>query len=148
MKKLQGASRFHLVMQFIIEIVLLILFSVIIVFCLLWFINPLLHSLTSFSINSSDFLTTKNLFILSGGLAAFIIISGIYPSIYLSSYNINSKQIGFANHIGIRNGLILFQNLVSITLICCTLMEQFILELMKAHCNLFYMIPKKDLNAM
>jgi putative ABC transport system permease protein len=122
LKKLQGASKLQLIMQFLIETILFIIISIVLAFFLLWFIKPLLYSLTGFSVNSADFITFKNLSILGTGLVTFILISGIYPSIYISSYNINSNKTREGNHVGIRNGLILFQNLVSITLICCTLL--------------------------
>ncbi len=124
LKKLQGATKFQLILQFLFETVMYIFLSILLSILILWFLNPLLNSLTGFFVSSSDLYTTNNLLILSGGLIAFTFISGIYPSIYISSYNINSikkKLSGNANHIGIRNGLIIFQNLVSITLICCTL---------------------------
>jgi len=124
LKKLQGATKFQLIVQFLFETVLFILVSLLSAFLLLWFLNPPLNSLTGFSVDLTDLGISGNLFILSSGLIAFIFISGIYPSFYISSYNINTnkeKLSGYANHIGIRNGLIIFQNLVSITLICCTL---------------------------
>jgi putative ABC transport system permease protein len=125
MKKLQGASRSHLIMQFLFETILYILLSVVLAFIILWFINPLLNSLTGFSINAADFFSIENLMILITGLVLFILISGLYPSAYISSYNINTNKVlvaGHANHLWIRNGLILFQNSFSITLICCTLL--------------------------
>ncbi|MFH0843166.1 MAG: FtsX-like permease family protein [Bacteroidota bacterium] len=124
LKKLQGASRFHLIIQFLFETILYILLSVLLAFVCLWFINPLLHSLTGFSVSGADFYTDGNLMILFSGLSLFILISGLYPSIYISSYSINTYKIivaGHANHLWIRNGLIVFQNFISITLICCTL---------------------------
>ena len=124
LKKLQGATKFQLILQFLLEAVMFIFLSVLFAILILWFLNPLLNSLTGFSVSSSDLCTIDNLFFLTGGLIAFIFISGIYPSLYISSYNINTgreKLSGYSNHIGIRNGLIIFQNLVSITLICCTL---------------------------
>ena len=124
LKKLQGATKFQLIVQFLFETVLFIIISLLLAVLLLWFLNPILNSLTGFSVNAIDLGTSGNLFILAAGLSTFIFISGIYPSLYISSYNINTnkeKFSGYANHIGIRNGLIIFQNLVSITLICCTL---------------------------
>jgi len=124
LKKLQGASRFHLIIQFLFETILYILLSVLLSFIFLWFINPLLHSVTGFSVSVADFYTDGNLLILFSGLVLFIIISGLYPSIYISSYNINTNKnivAGHTNHLWIRNGLIVFQNFISITLICCTL---------------------------
>jgi putative ABC transport system permease protein len=124
LKKLQGASRFHLIIQFLFETILYILLSVLLASIFLWFINPLLHSLTGFSVSGADFNTEGNLMILFSGLALFMLISGLYPSFYISSYNINTNKIivsSYTNHLWIRNGLIVFQNFISITLICCTL---------------------------
>jgi putative ABC transport system permease protein len=123
-KKIQGASLFHLIVQFVFETILIILISFIISVFLLWFLNPLLNSLTGFPVNIVDLFTINNLLIFAAGLVTFIIITGIYPSLYISSYTINTNKgrlSGYSRHNGIRNGLIIFQNLVSITLICCTL---------------------------
>jgi putative ABC transport system permease protein len=124
LKKLQGASRAQLIFQFLFETILFIIFSVVLSFIFLWFFNPVLYKLTGFSVGVAEFCTQQNLLILSGGLLIFVCLTGIYPSFYISSYTINttkSRIPGSSGHIGIRNGLIIFQNLVSITLICCTL---------------------------
>lgn len=138
LKKLQGASRFHLIIQFLFETILYILLSVLLAVIFLWFINPLLHSVTGFYVSGADFFTDGNLMIILSGLTLFILISGLYPSIHISSYNINTNKIivaGHTNHLWIRNGLIVFQNFISITLICSTLFT-----------NLqFIFINKKDL---
>jgi putative ABC transport system permease protein len=71
-----------------------------------------------------DLYTSKNLILFAGGSLIFILITGIYPSLYISSYTINTDKKwfpGYSRHNGIRNGLIVFQNFVSITLICSTL---------------------------
>jgi putative ABC transport system permease protein len=83
-------------------------------------------------------LTPGNVLIIFAGLTAFIIITGTYPGIYISKYTINSNKerlTGHSGHNGIRIGLIIFQNLVSITLICCTLIAS----------QQFRYISKKDL---
>ncbi|MCX6236199.1 MAG: ABC transporter permease [Bacteroidia bacterium] len=123
-KKLQGASIYQLIVQFVFETVLIIFISLVFSFFLLWISNPLLSSLTGFPILSAELWNPHNLLIFGIGLVAFIMITAIYPSLYISSYTINTnkeKSSGFSNHNGIRNGLIIFQNLVSITLIGCTL---------------------------
>ena len=138
LKKLQGASQFHLIIQFLFETILYILLSVLLVFIILWLINPLLQSLTGFSLKGGDLINKGNLLILSSGLVMFILTSGLYPGIYISSYNINTSKATFAghtNHTWIRNALLVFQNFISITLICCTMFA-----------NLqFNFINKKDL---
>ena len=124
LKKLQGASSSGLVFQFFCETIFYILISVGLSFVLIWFLNPALTQLTGFSVSVSDFFIRHNLWIFTGGIIVFIIITGIYPSLYISSYTINTnkeRKSDTSNHVGIRNGLIVFQNLVSITLICCTL---------------------------
>jgi putative ABC transport system permease protein len=138
LKKLHGASKTHLIFQFLFETVLFVLFSITLSFILLWFFNPVLNRLTGFSVSVAEFCTRQNLLILSGGLSVFISLTGIYPSLYISSYNINttkSRISGSQGHIGIRNGLLIFQNLVSITLICCTLISN----------RQFQFMNKKDL---
>jgi putative ABC transport system permease protein len=138
LKKLHGASKTHLIIQFLFETVLFVFFSIMLSFILLWFFNPVLNRLTGFSVAVAEFFTRQNLLILSGGLLVFISLTGIYPSLYISSYNINtnkSRISGFKGHIGIRNGLLIFQNLVSITLICCTLIAN----------RQFQFMNKKDL---
>jgi len=124
LKKIQGASLAQLIAQFVFETVLFIFISFGLSFLLLWFFNPLLNSLTGFSVYAFDLCTTNNLLIFAAGLVVFIIITGIYPSFYISSFTINTNKgrlSGYSKHNVVRNGLIIFQNLVSITLICCTL---------------------------
>lgn len=124
LKKLQGASRSGLVIQFLVETFLFILASAALSVLILWFINPLLPRLTGFAVSTPDLFSRNNVVILFTTLFVFFLITGIYPSIYISSYNINSARKrgeGGSGHIRIRNGLIVFQNLVAITLISCTL---------------------------
>lgn len=123
-KKLQGASKTSLILQFLIETIIFILISTGLSVLLLWFLSPVLSSLTGFSVSASDFFVPGNLLIFTAGILGFILISGLYPGFYISSYSINSDKervSGRSKQAGIRNGLIIFQNLVSISLICSTL---------------------------
>ena len=92
LKKLQGASKSQLIIQFLFETVFFIFISVLLAFSLLWFLNPLLHSITGLSTHLADFFTQGNLFIFGSGIIGFVLISGIYPSVYISSYNINTPK--------------------------------------------------------
>ena len=134
LKKLQGATRINLVMQFMFETVMFTFLSIALSFLFIWFFNPVLIRLTGLSVNAAPFCTHHNLLILLTGLFSFILITGIYPSVYISSYNINTEK-GInpytRSHRGIRNGLVIFQNLVSITLICCTLVANRQFQFMK-----------------
>ena len=138
LKKIQGASKAQLIAQFMFETILFIILSIGLSFIFLWFLNSLISTLTGFSLNIADFCSTRNLLILVIGLIVFTFFTGLYPSLYISSYTINTGKTGSRgsfNHTGIRNGLIIFQNLVSITLICCTLIAN----------RQFQFMNKKDL---
>jgi putative ABC transport system permease protein len=137
-KKILGVSMSNLILQFMFETILLILISLVVSVFLLWFLNPVLNNLTGFPVSVGNLFTTKNLILFAGGTMIFILITGIYPSLYISSYTINTDKkrfSGHSRHNGIRNGLIVFQNIVSITLICCTLIAN----------KQFRYINKKDL---
>jgi putative ABC transport system permease protein len=123
-KKIEGASELQLIMQFVFETAFIICISFGASFLLLWIFNPLLNSLTGFPVQIAGLFTPGKLFILLAGLLAFVLITGIYPGYYISRYSVTSnkeRMSGYSRHNGIRNGLIIFQNLVSITLICSTL---------------------------
>jgi putative ABC transport system permease protein len=121
-KKILGVSLLNLILQFIFETFLLVLISLAVSFFLLWLLNPLLIKVTQFPISLVDLSTPTNILLFGGAAMTFIIIAGIYPSYYISTYNTNKKSLaGRSGHNGVRNGLIVFQNFVSISLICCTL---------------------------
>ncbi len=123
-KKMQGASTFQMVIQFALETVLIILISVLLSFLLLGISKPLLSSATGFSVLPSELWLPNNLLIFGSGLIVFILVAAIYPSVKISSYAINSdkvRSLANINQNGIRNTLIIFQNIVSITLVCSTL---------------------------
>lgn len=138
LKKLQGATRTILIVQFMFETILFSLISLGLSFFLLWLFNPLINTLAGFSLSTVEFFTKHNLPFLFTGLFILILLTGIYPSLYISSYTINTiKTRGTEStfHIGIRNSLIIFQNFVSITLICCVLIAN----------SQFQYMNKKDL---
>lgn len=137
-KKLQGASQIQLITQFIFETVITIYIACGLSVIFLWLINPVLTSLTGFPVYTVSLFSHNNLLIFVTGFISLVLIAGIYPSIYISSYTINTNKerlSGYSYNHSIRNGLIIFQNVVSITLICCTLIAN----------QQFRYINKKDL---
>ncbi|HEX2968108.1 MAG TPA: ABC transporter permease [Bacteroidales bacterium] len=122
LRKLQGASISNLVIQFLIETALYVSISVVVAFLIIWFINPALKSITGFSVIYSEFLRKNNPVILIAGFLTFIFLAGIYPSIHISLFSVNfMKSRRYGRSRIVRNGLIIFQNVISITLISCTL---------------------------
>jgi putative ABC transport system permease protein len=123
-KKIQGASIFQLTVQFLFEIIFIVIVSLGLALSLIIILTPFLNSLTGFPFHLATLFSIKNLLIFLTGTIGFVLITGIYPSLYISSYTLLSnknKLLGFSDHKSIRNGLIIFQNLISIVLICCTM---------------------------
>ncbi len=124
MKKIQGASKLHLISQFMFETIIYIISSLAIAFMILWFINPMLNSVAGLSVKVSDLATGNNIITGTTAFVLFVLLTGIYPGYHLSSFNINTPKIAAgvrSTQVRIRNGLVLFQNIVAVTLICCTL---------------------------
>jgi putative ABC transport system permease protein len=124
MKKIQGASKIHLVSQFMIETIFYIISSLVIAFFILWFFNPVLYSVAGMSVQAGNLISGNNIITGTIALFIFLLLTGMYPAYHLSAYTINSSKIisaGRSAQIRIRNGLVLFQNIVAVTLICCTL---------------------------
>ncbi len=138
LRKVNGASRSMIVFQFLTETFLFISVSFFVAFIVIWFFNPLISDLTGFTFSLSDFFSSVSIISLISGIVLFTIISGLYPSLYISKGSlITEKQrpSGFSKTTSLRNILIIFQNFVSITLILCTLIAN----------SQFRYMKKKDL---
>ncbi|MES1215811.1 MAG: ABC transporter permease [Bacteroidota bacterium] len=126
-RKVLGSLRTQLIKQFLAEAILYSLIATVIALILVAL------SLPSFNEIAGKTLTISAIF--SGNIWLFIIglclltglLAGLYPAFYLTSFNPVAVLKGmklFKNNIGnlfIRNGLVVFQFTVSITLIICTL---------------------------
>jgi putative ABC transport system permease protein len=118
-RRIIGASQKRLIVQLLAESVLFCFIALIIA---LYIASITLPVFNAFFINSFDFKFTENLLLVAGFVALSVltgILSGIYPLAVLSS-----KRPGTANNANIhkgkttfRNGLVVFQFVVSIVLI-------------------------------
>ena len=125
-RKVTGANRGQLIRQFLTEsfsfTFIAIVFSLILVYIMLPYFGHLLNRNLSYSILSKE----KVIFLLIGITLITGSISGIYPALFLSSFqpvnilkgafNVRSKGAVF-----FRNSLVIFQFTISITLIIATL---------------------------
>lgn len=118
-RKVNGASRQQLVVQFLVESVLMATIAGFISLILLIFSQPIIQSYAGYSISidysSSVFLTLFLVFILIIG-----VVAGIYPAFVLSSFKpIRVLKSGHADWRDkyFRQGLVVFQFAISITLI-------------------------------
>jgi putative ABC transport system permease protein len=125
MRKVLGAHRSRLAGQFLGESLILSLASLLIAFGLirLWlpFFNRLIMKELSFQ-PFSDWTTGMGML----GITLVVgILAGIYPALYLSSFGpleaLKSRFQTGRGHRFFRSGLVSFQYIISIILICCTL---------------------------
>ncbi|TSJ38581.1 FtsX-like permease family protein [Mucilaginibacter corticis] len=120
-RKVIGAGKYDLIIQFLGESFLLAFISVIIALPLLWLLIPYLNQITQADIHLS-LLNNPALFIMP---AALILITGLaagsYPAFYMSAFMaIKVIKGNFTNQVsvsGIRRSLVVFQFVISIVLI-------------------------------
>jgi putative ABC transport system permease protein len=124
-RKVLGSEKKQLVSQFIIESVMVTVVSMIIGLVLIYLVLPPFNLYLEKDIDFLSLATPINI-----TLALFIslllgLLAGIYPAFVLSSFKpvvvLKGKIISSKQGYWIRNGLVVFQFLISIVLICSTL---------------------------
>ncbi|MCS4166969.1 ABC transporter permease [Sphingobacterium sp. BIGb0116] len=123
-RKIIGANRLHLFLQFITETVVVFLCSLLIAFILIVILHTGYNQIAQKSISLSFHNTTIWLYI-GAAIIGTLGLSSIYPAIQLSSFNpINSlkgKSVKGISSNTMRKILVVFQFTLSVTLIVCTL---------------------------
>lgn len=124
-RKIMGADRKKLVMQFIMESVLVNTIAMIIAIAFFLSFFPLFVELTGNTDLHIEFGNYQFWIVLSGLFVTGVFLSGIYPSFVLSSFmpvRVLKGKIAHATHgIVLRKGLVTFQFVVAIILIGGTL---------------------------
>jgi putative ABC transport system permease protein len=121
-RKVVGAERIQLVIQFIGETILLAVISMIISIAATLLIIPLLNQFTGKSIEFNPFTNSiLGLVILSAGVVIGM-IAGIYPALVLSGFQPikvlkNMKLVGSGGGAWLRQGLVVIQFALSVLLI-------------------------------
>lgn len=126
-RKVVGAQRSHLVAQFIGEGVLVSLFALFLAWGTIHLILPYFNDLAGKTMTSGHIRNVP--FILSAlGITAITgILAGLYPALFLSGFKPVTVLKGVFHHgtkSWLRNGLVIFQFLITIFLICGTLIVQ------------------------
>ncbi|MEN6310168.1 MAG: FtsX-like permease family protein, partial [Acidobacteriota bacterium] len=124
-RKVLGAERRRLIVQFLGESVLLSALSLAAAIGLIYLFLPVFNRLIAQTLSFQPF---QNGFVLPGllGLALVVgLLAGLYPALVLSGF---SPQAALKSHAGaggarrfLRRVLVTFQYVISIALICCTL---------------------------
>lgn len=128
-RKTLGSKKESLIGQFLMESVLFSFVSLVIALLLVWLIIPTFNQIAAKHLAFSALLTPLNILSIIG-LAGFIgLIAGLYPSLYLTSFNpiesfknklpsISQNKLSFS---GLRNFLVVFQFAISVMLISCSI---------------------------
>lgn len=124
-RKVLGAGRGRLALQFFTEGVLVAYIGLLIAVCIVLFLLPLFNQLSGKSLSVQSLSLTKTIpFLLLFGLLVGL-IAGSYPALYLTSFNPISVLKGrfklSGKGLSLRSGLVVFQFMISIGLIFCTL---------------------------
>lgn len=124
-RKTLGSQKGNLIVQFLSESVLFSFFSLLIAICIVLLAIGPFNQIAAKQLLLSDLLTPMRLLGITGFTIAIGLISGIYPALYLTSFNpieafksklpsISNNKLSFAQ---IRSLLVVFQFAISIILV-------------------------------
>jgi putative ABC transport system permease protein len=123
-RKVSGAVRYSLILQFLSEAVIITFLSVVLSVILLYLALPFFNQITGKTISFPG-LNSPFWFMLAGLTLVTGVIAGSYPALFLSSFNpvqVLKGPLKFkTNTVLFRKGLVVFQFVLSIILIVCTI---------------------------
>ena len=124
-RKVVGGSRLSIVVQFLGESILLTLLALVIGIALVELVSPVFGSLIERELSTKLLMSQKAVLVILAGGVLLGAISGLYPSLYLSSFTptkvLKGKVSDGARGSSFRKVLIVFQFSVSVLLIISTL---------------------------
>ncbi len=125
LRKVVGASRIILIVGYLCNTFLLVLLSYLLAFALAYFLVPLFGTIIGGSFKAYDLVRPEVFWIGGIMLVVTTALAGIYPSLYLSSFQpakvLKGKYAAGVSSARIRQGLVVLQFVVSVTLVICTL---------------------------
>ena len=130
LRKVAGASNSDLTIQFLFESFAMTLSAFILALLICTLILPIFNSLTGLNMHIESFLHFNSILLLIILLLLVTFLAGSYPAFILSSLNPASavhsdfKLVNNLSVKGFRNTLVIFQFIVAIVLIACTLIIQ------------------------
>lgn len=137
-RKVLGAFRLQLIKQFLSESILLAFISLLLSFAALFILKPFLSTLAGMEIEYNIAENWVSLFFIVSGVLLVGILAGLYPALFLSSYqpvkaikgssSFGSGKTGAAH---LRKGLVVLQFTISVILISSTLIANLQLGFMQ-----------------
>ncbi|GAB3704447.1 ABC transporter permease [Spirosoma flavus] len=127
-RKVLGSHKWQLVFQFLIETFLVVLASVSLGVMLAYWALPLIEKVFDIPADSSLYFTPETSLYLIGLLLVLTLLSGLYPSLILSSFSPlevfrKSLSKGWMRGVSLRQGLIVFQFATALVLIISTVIN-------------------------
>ena len=125
-KKIHGATRGGLIMQFLVEFIMMYVISTVVSFVLVKLLIPYFNTLSGKTLSLEMVLGTPNFWLyFAAAFIGGILLSGIYPAIIISSFKpVQALREGFANlpgRVSVQKILVTLQIVVSIAFIIGTL---------------------------
>ncbi|MEQ9466408.1 MAG: ABC transporter permease [Ekhidna sp.] len=123
-RKVLGVNKGRLVLQFLGESVMILLFSILLAIGLCELINPLFNRFFDIQI-SLNWLDSNVIIFFTALFTLVLLTSGIYPALLLSSFKPISAlkgKITSGKNVGLRKGLVVVQFSISIFLIVATVL--------------------------
>jgi putative ABC transport system permease protein len=124
LRKIVGAARWQLFMQFIVETMLLFLFAVILALTLVYFLTPMFNKVASKDIKV-DFFDPRIWKVILLTVAGTLVVSSIYPAFLLSSFQpikaLKGKLSARISNVAFRKILVVIQFAFSVILITGTI---------------------------
>lgn len=128
-RKVLGSARKTLVYQFILESVIYVIASTLLALSIVYFSLPGYSALADKQLTFGHYFQSPVTYVIMLGFVLLVgVLAGSYPSFYLSSFqpieSLKSKLTTGRAGKSIRNGLVVLQFTISITLIICTVFVQ------------------------
>jgi len=135
MRKIMGAKPAQLMSQFLTEVLLLTTSSVLLAIVFYQIALPFYNDLSGKTLGIWQIFEWDNLMIISVILLGVILISGLYPAFFIASFRAGSflrdNKLPDSIPNRVRSGLVVFQFVVSVSLIAAAIFVQQQMSLMK-----------------
>jgi len=123
-RKAVGSDRRQLIMQFLFESSLMTVLALTLAAMFVWIALPSFNDVSGLSLSLASFLTPTFLIWVTAGAALVSLAAGLYPAVYLSSFDpatvLKTETFASGSRSMLRNGLVVFQFSISIGLLIGT----------------------------
>lgn len=128
MRKILGARSTHVLLQFVTEVALLTSIACLLSFVFYGAALPFYNELSGKNLELLQIFDTDNLSTLGIILLVVILISGLYPAFFVASFKpgsfLKTRRLPDAMSGAVRSGLVIFQFIVSVSLIAGAIIVQ------------------------